>query len=190
MSRTLLAVAAMALAAGASAYAGDFQIKGRSLGLPEDAACQGSEIESHQKLLEAAGLTGYEFPATACRPKVDSVAGVAPSGPARLLFWRGKLIRVIVEFDGLNTSEAGAFSDAFKDLYGKPAMKRNPPFTTHTWRSGHQTLQLEWTVGVPLSVGVYLTDDAGWKEYERSRDKADKAVNTLSRQRRSADVRG
>lgn len=171
-----------------SSVAAELQIKGLTLGLTEAQACRSSPVVRHQELLEAAGVTGFDFPATGCQLHFDSLAGIQPSGPARLLFWKGRLIRVIVEFEHLELAEAAALRVAFMDLHGKPVSRRSAPFRTDTWRTGKQKLELEWSDGLPTSVGVYMTDESAWAEYQRIQQRASNAVEALEKKRRSDDV--
>jgi hypothetical protein len=168
--------------------AAEFQVKGLKLGLTEEQACGSSPVVRHQETLEATGVTGLDFPATGCQLNFDSVAGIRPSGPARLLFWKGRLIRVIVEFERLELSDAAALRVAFMDLHGKPASRRSPPFRTDIWRTGKQKLELEWSEGLPTNVGVYMTDELAWAEYQRVQQRASNAVEALEKKRRSEDV--
>lgn len=181
-------VFAFALLCATYAFAADFQIKGWELGASETEACRGAQVENHQHLLNATGVTGIDFPAAGCEVALESLAGLKPSSPAGLLFWKGRLIRLIVKFDRLKLSDAADLRTAFTDLYGKSVLKRSGPFRTDTWRSGNQRLELEWTMGM-ASVGVFLTDDPGWAEYERSYDRSSKALEAREQKRRSLDIR-
>lgn len=172
-----------------TAIAADFQFKGRALGSDEEHACGQSTITKHQETLDATGVTGIEFPASGCGVTLDTVAGIKPSGPARLLFWKGRLIRMIVEFERLELEDSAALRVAFIDLYGKPSTKRSSPFRTDIWRSGTHTLQLEWANGFPTSVGAYLTDVNGWADYQRVQARATKAIDEIAKKRRSDDLR-
>ncbi|NMF98418.1 hypothetical protein GPA27_13585 [Aromatoleum toluolicum] len=185
---TCSAIAAFVLLSSGNSLAAEFQIKGHRLGEDESSACQDGKVVRLQELLTTIGVGGFDFPATSCDVRFDSVAGLKPSEPAKLLFWNGALIRIVIRFDGLDWSDAAGFRTAFTDLYGKrPSLKRSPPFMTESWRNGGQSLQLEWTTRLK-SVGVYLTDDRAWEEYERARRRADGAVEAAEKKRRSRDV--
>lgn len=170
-------------------FAADFQLKGRTLGSDEQSACGNAAVSRHQETLVAAGVIDIEFPVSDCELKFDTVAGIAPSEPARLLFWKGRLIRMIVKFKELELEDFAALHGAFKDLYSQPSTKSNPPFRTATWRSGMHALELERTEDFPTNVGAYLTDITGWNEYQRALTKANKEIKELDRRRRSNDVK-
>ncbi|WP_240097347.1 hypothetical protein [Thermomonas flagellata] len=171
------------------AAATDFQIKGRTLGMNESSACGDAPLTNLQLALEATGVKGIEFPATGCELALDSVAGLTPAGPARLLFWKGKLIRLIVEFEHVDLEEAAALRTAFISSFGRPVTKRSDPFRTDTWRSRKQVLELEWTDRIPADVSAYLTDSTGWLEYQKAEARARSAIKALDSKKRSDDLR-
>lgn len=190
MNRIITSLLVFAAALFSSmAVAVDFQLKGRTLSSDENSACGSATVTRDQEILNATGVNNIDFPSTGCQLIFDTVAGLKPSGPARLLFWKGRLIRMIVEFERLDLKDAAALRVAFMDLYGKPSTKRDPPFRTDTWRAGAQTLQLEWTDGFPTNVGAYLTDLNGWADYQKVGARANKAIKELDKKERSNDLR-
>lgn len=178
----------LAAAVCSTSAAADFQIKGRKLGDRQETACSGSPIVNHQQLVDATGASGLEFPAANCDVLIDTLAHLTPSAPAILLFWKGALVRMIVNFERLELADAAALRSTFTQMHGKPVTKRNPPFSADYWHAKKQTLMIEWTSGLPTSAGVFLTDDKGWAEYERSRDRVDKAMKQQRARLRAQDV--
>jgi hypothetical protein len=176
-------------ALSSTAFAADFQLKGLTLGLEEKATCGQSTITSLQDSLNETGVTGIEFPATGCELIFDTVAGIKPAGPARLFFWKGRLVRFLVDFESLPLSEAASLRATFMDMYGKPSTKRSAPFRTDTWRTSKQSLELEWTDRIPADVGAYMTDTVGWAEYQGVAAKAVKALDVIKKKRQSNDLR-
>ncbi|ROZ77025.1 hypothetical protein [Ramlibacter sp. WS9] len=86
MKIALIVVAALGCAA--TVNAADFQIKSRSLGQSPVAACDGAPIRKLKDPLDAMGLRDVAFPASACDVNLPTVAGLKPTGPAKLLFWK------------------------------------------------------------------------------------------------------
>jgi hypothetical protein len=169
VSRLLVLTAALFSSAASSA---EFQLKGQTLGADEKT-----------------GVTDVNFPATGCELAFDTVAGIRLSEPAKLLFWKGRLIRLLVRFESVELNDAAALRAAFMDLYGKPSTRRSAPFRTDTWRSERHSLELEWTDGTPANVGAYLTDSVNWAEYQKVEVLATKAIQALEKKRRSNDLR-
>lgn len=189
--RQLFKAAALLIASVFSyqATAADFQIKGRTLGMNESSACGEAPLNNRQTTLDATGVRGIDFPATGCELALDTVAGLKPSGPARLLFWKGRLIRLIVEFERVDLENAAALRTTFSNSFGLPSTKHSAPFRTDTWLSGKQVLELEWTGRIPADVGAYLTESTGWAEYQKAEARARSAIEALDKKKRSNDLR-
>lgn len=170
------------------ATAADFQIKGRTLGMSESSACGEAPLENRQTTLDAIGIKGIDFPATVCELALDTVAGIKPAGPARLLFWKGRLTRFIVELEHVDLESAAALRTTFINSFGRPSTKHSAPFRTDTWASGKQVLELEWTSRIPADVGAYLTESTGWAEYRKAEARARRAIEALDKKSRSDDL--
>jgi hypothetical protein len=186
VSRLLVLTAALFSSAASSA---EFQLKGQTLGADEKTACGLAPVTNRQDSLNATGVTDVNFPATGCELAFDTVAGIRLCEPAKLLFWKGHLIRLLVRFESVELNDAAALRAAFMDLYGKPSTRRSAPFRTDTWRSERHSLELEWTDGTPANVGAYLTDSVNWAEYQKVEVLATKAIQALEKKRRSNDLR-
>ena len=167
-----------------------FEIKGLTLGRREAEACGEAEVRSQQRLFEQAGGSGVELPATSCEIRVGSVAGVKVDGPARLLFWHGRLIRLVIEFGRLELDDFAALRSSLSELHGKPRAVRQAPFNTDTWSASSSSMELERTDRFPTTTTLYLTEPKGWSEYLKSRKRASQVLETIERQRRREDVRG
>ena len=172
----------------AHANCAEFQVKGRTLGMDEHMACGAAPIESHQTTLDATGLKGFSYPATSCKVFLDTVAGIKPTGPALLLFWKGKLIRLIVRFEEINLIDSATLRTAFINSFGKPKTKRSS-FRTDTWTLGKHKLELEWDDSDSEEVGAYMTDTGGWQEYDAATNAAKAAIKALDEKSRANDLK-
>lgn len=172
------------------AVATDFEIKGTVLGVSEEYACGTLPIAKHQEVLDAVGDTGVVFPASMCEVPFTTVAGIKPTSAARLLFWKGRLIRMLLDFDNLDAKAFASLRMTLIGAYGKPTTKNvTPIFRVDIWRSGTQTLQLERTVEFPTNASVSLTDETGFAAYERVGAVANKAVDEIVKKQRLNDLR-
>jgi len=184
-------VAALLLVLGADfGHAADFSftIKGRSLGQSTEIACQGVAPSSQEALLRDAGVVDIQFPAESCQVYLDSVAGVSADEYARLLFWRGKLIRMVIPFGSLDLEPLAALRETLVNAYGRPAVKRSSPFRTDVWRKGEERLELEQTDRLPSEVDLYLTQSVAWAEYLKARQQADLKIKQLQRSSRQRNL--
>ena len=186
--RTLIVLALTALAVAASAAPLQFALKGRVLGATELEACGQAVVTEYQPLLDAAGSSDVLFPASSCDVEFGTVARVAVDGPARLLFWRGRLIRVIVHFGRLDPQDVASLRGALVGLYQSPSTKRQSPFITDVWRAGSRRLELERTQSSPTNTDLFLTESTDWSEYDRASERATAAMAAVDRRRRREDV--
>lgn len=165
------------------------ELKGRRVGQTPAEACQGASVRSQEQLLRDAGLPDVIFPGEACDVHIETVAGVPVPEYARLLFWRGKLIRMVVPFGSLDLAALAALRETLDDAYGPPSVRRSTPFRTDTWNKGPARLELERTDGLPSEVDLYLTHIAGWSEYQKVRDQFSARLEVMKRAQRQRDLR-
>ncbi len=170
------------------ALAADFQVKGRKIGDSEKAACGSSVIKDSRGQLKTLGVPHVYYPVSTCEVVVESLAGVIPMSAARLLFWEGRLIRLVIEMPPLDLEEAFKFHKAWSDLHGKPSVKKSYHFASNTWISGKTSLALHFAVGLPSQIDVFLTDEVGWGAFERARERAEKALDLMDKKKRNADI--
>lgn len=185
VSAALVLLASPAIAASARSL----QLKGLQLGVSTAEVCGTSEVRNHQTLLDAAGMPLHEFPAKSCQVSINSVGGVRPSLPASLLFWRGRLTAVSIQFEALELEDLAALRGSLSDNFGKPSQRTTPPFVTDTWRQRGHTLELERTGQLPTNVGVFLREEKAWQEYQAAKERAERAIEASVRRGRSSDVR-
>lgn len=164
-------------------------IKGWTLGQSPETACRGEPATHMQDLIREAGIQDIETFATSCEVKVDSVSGVTVSEPARLLFWRGALIRVSIDFGWLDLEALAAVRGTLLETYGKPSTRRSNPFITDSWHGKSMKIELERTDRLPSNVGLYLTDKKGWTEYERVTQRITERIEAQMRLARKNDLK-
>jgi hypothetical protein len=172
--------------------AGDhFQIKSKRLGMDPATACEGNPIEDHQRLVNEGVAQNLQFPVSSCEVTVDTVAGYSPTEPMRLLFWKGRLIRLILKFELNEVEDVTSIRGAIGKAYGKPKSRNDKtPFFTELWQAGRQRLELEWMFkSSPMRLGLYVTDESAWSEYDRAKKAIEKAVNSQEQRQRLKDLR-
>ena len=165
-------------------------IKGKTLGMAQDEACEGREIEKYESLAKIAGDRKIKYLASSCSVAISSLGGMSNPEPLGLFFWDGKLVRVVARIEDFSLSRAGDLMASLDDAFGKSATKRNMTFTTTTWRKKKEKLELEmtWNKGEPHSAGLYLTDEASWPLFTRAMDQVEVAAKSMVRQERKADI--
>ena len=187
--RSFALASALALHAGlASAQNASFTIKGWALGQSPEIACKGEPTTSLQEIVRQAGIQDIEVPIASCSVKVDSVAGVDIAEPAKLLFLRGALIRVSMDFGWLELESLAAIRGTLLDTYGKPMTRRSNPFKTDKWTKNSNYIELERT-DRPSNVGLYLTENHGWTEYQRIMKQVNERLEAQKKLSRRGDLK-
>jgi hypothetical protein len=185
-----LLAAAVLLPCLALAQPSGFAIKGKTLGIDQTEACESAATDDFPKSKEIAAANNIVFLGTACDVPVNSLAGIAQVPPLGLVFWNGKLIRVVARIETMDMHRAASVRSSLMDAYGKPTTRRNKPFVTDTWRAKGQTLQLEmnWDESDSAAAGIYLTNIAGWAEFIKAIDRIERVKSDADRRRRQADL--
>jgi hypothetical protein len=167
-----------------------FELKGKSLGMDIEEACADSPRGSMQKLAIDAGVKDIAFPAEDCNVSMTSIAGIQLSKPVNLLFWKGKLVRIMVNFQINSFSEYGDINVTLNDAYGAPSQHRSKwEFRTAIWKKPNQTLEFQRSTGFPTNAGIYMTSLKEWNEYEATYKKITTALERIQRQSRLNDLK-
>jgi hypothetical protein len=164
-------------------------IKGWAPGQSPEFACKGEPTTNLQDLVRETGIQDIEVPVVSCSVKIDSVAGVAITESARLLFMRGALVRVSIDLGWLELESLAAIRGTLLNTYGKPITRRSNPFITDKWTRSSSYIELERTDRLPSKTGLYLTENRGWTEYQRLMKQVDDRLEAQKRLSRKGDLK-
>lgn len=172
----VLAVAALSLPSAAHSDT-PFQVKGLSIGQDTASACSGAAAGVQSPLDDIVRANQDQLPklrllrATQCEIRAESFAGEPLSEPIRLLFVDDKLIRVLIDMNGLGTTEFVGILKALTSLYGSPVRRssKTTGFRSASWSRPGQLLELSWVSRGDWTVNlqVIMSDVKQYGEFER-----------------------
>ncbi|PIT71238.1 hypothetical protein [Limnohabitans sp. B9-3] len=184
-----IACALVSQTGGCNAQQEPFGIKGWTIGQSSEVACRGAPTTNLQDIVRETGIKDIEVPVVSCVVNVDSIAGIAVAEPARLLFWRDGLTRVSMDLGWLELEALAALRGTLLEAYGKPVTRRSDPFITDKWAKDSIQVELERTGKLPSNVGIYLTGNRGWAEYQRVKKLVDDRLDALKKLSRKRDLK-
>ena len=167
-----------------------FALKGKTLGMDQDQACEGAAVDGFQGVSRVAAEKGVVYLGSACDLPVSSIAGITEVQPLGLVFWDRKLIRVVARIDAMDMDRAAIVRGGLMDAYGKPVTRRSRPFVIDTWKNKHQVLELEmtWSEGDPSAAGIYLTDAQGWGVFMKATERVARTIADKDKRSRQNDL--
>jgi hypothetical protein len=168
----------------------EFSIKGKSIGMTPEQACEGAEVEDHAAIRKIADQLKIIYKGNSCSVAIASIGGLSNPEPLKMFFWDGRLVRLAARVEDLDLAEAFTLGEGLSESYGRSFLKRNPPFTTDTWRKKGEKLELEITriSDHRRSAGIYLSDENEWARFQRSLAQVQSASKEIIRQAGKADI--
>lgn len=103
-----------------------------------------------------------------CHIEADRFGGLNIDGGIDLLFLSGRLIQVKFSLEPMHWLKYAEIFSLLEQMYGKPTITKNAPFTTHTWRQAQSILSVsraDNSSGVE-SLEIILREEASFQTYE------------------------
>lgn len=172
-----------------------FQLKGLSLGQSTEAACGSSPITT--KLDDLIDKYKSRAPdlvpmgVSECHIDADTFGGLKIDNGIDLLFLSGKLIQVKLELEPMHWMKYGELFSPLEQMYGKPVITKNAPFTTHTWKQDTSTLstsRADNSSGI-ASLEITLRDEHSFKIYEERSEINRTILRRLDDNETQSDIR-
>lgn len=190
----MLWIAALCIAPIADAVE-PFQVKGLRLGQSTESACGESPVTTRLDDLiakykaRAPDLVAMET--SECYVGADSFGGLNIDGGIDLLFLSGRLIQVKFTLEPMHWLKYAEIFSPLEQMYGKPAITKNAPFTTHTWRQGQSIFSIsraDNSSGVE-ALEIVLRDEVSFQTYERCSDINRDILGRLDDEQTKSDIR-
>ena len=172
-----------------------FQLKGLRLGQSSETACGNSVITTRLDDLiakyKASAPDLIPMNVSECHIEADTFGGLEIDKGIDLLFLSGNLIQAKFELAPMHWLKYAEIFSLLEQMYGKPTITKNQPFTTHTWKQEESTLstsRADNSSGI-ASLEIILRDEHSFKTYEERSEINREILGRLDSKKTKADIR-
>jgi hypothetical protein len=126
-----------------------------------------------------------------CHIGAATFGGLKIEGGIDLLFLSGHLIQAKFELEPMHWTKYAEIFSPLEEMYGKPTITKNAPFTTHTWRQGKSSFSIsraDTSSGIE-SLEIILRDDQSFHTYSARSELNRSVLGRLDDEQTKSDIR-